>query len=286
MVRLKLNKWLLYGLVAALVSCKTTQPGMGRATPTTAMSQDEWRTVNKILQLGLDREALYTLVDSIKPMSSLVVRSYPIANTDSTLKASGNVVPPADEKYIDSIAYLQNALNKLNLPDLKIVAVPYKNSGGKKLLLQLSAIRISSLNKLLADKKRFFGQFGLVPGADPYLVVSTIENADKYERFRGYGYLFGYPDYAVDFFVHSAQSTEGQSRVAPRKFFNIPAYAGSKGYFVYAYPDNEKPTVAVDSILYYKAEKTLQQYRSIRNQYLEKDSSLNALKLLQTLRKK
>ncbi len=261
-----------------LLSCKSNKSLTG-VNP--SYTEAEKLLVDSILQYGLDHEALYTLLDDLKPMSSLVSYRFPLANTDTLTKTNANIVDRETQGiYLDRLYSVQQALNKMNFTDLRFVLIPYKASQGNKRLMQLSVVRISALDNLLKVKESFFGQFGLVPGADPAIVVSTIENADKYERNRGYGYLFGYPDYAVDFFIEAAVNTKKNNELAPREFFQIPVYAGDKGHFVYVYPKEHKLNLANDSILYYKAEKTLMNYKKIRNNYLNADSTVRAHQLL------
>lgn len=261
-----------------VLSCKSNKP-FTEVKP--SYTEAEKILVDSILQYGLDHEALYTLLGDLKPMSSLISYRFPLANTDTLKKTNANVVDRKSQgKYLDRLYSIQQALNKMNFPDLRFVLIPYKASQGDKRLMQLSVVRVSVLDSLLKAKESFFGQFGLVPGADPAIVVSTIENADRYERNRGYGYLFGYPDYAVDFFIDAAVNSKKNKELASREFFQIPVYAGNKGYFVYVYPKEHELNLANDSILYYKAQKTLTTYKKIRNNYLNADSTVRAHQLI------
>jgi hypothetical protein len=272
-------------LLLFFVGCGTQRAIVSQHTST--LNAYQYRLLDSILQDGLDHEALFTLLGNVKPMSSLVSFSFPIANTDSAGKLSSNMLNRVDHGvYFNRIATIQKAINSVNIPDIKIVITPYKATHSGKRELQLSAIRISSLDSLLKAKESFFGQFGLVPGADPALVVSTIECADRYERLRGYGYLFGYPDYAVDFFIDAFQQSDRSGKLVERNFFQIPAYAGESGYFVYAYPKSVTPSAAVDSALYYRAGEVLENYKRIRSNYLNTDSTLQSYKLLQDFFKK
>lgn len=270
-------------LLFIALSCKSRQPATSVSTPY-ATTGYEQHLLDSILQYGLDHEALYTLLTDIKPMSSLVTFYYPLANADSTKKTSWDVVDRNKQgAYLDKLYSVQQAVNKLNLPDLRFILVPYQSAQDSIRVIQLSVVRVSSLDSLLRAKESFFGQFGLVPGTDPVVVASVIENADIYERYRGYGYLFGYPDYAVDFFVDAAVESKKAKKVVPRNFFQIPVYAGDFGYFVYAYPKEHKPTSAVDSALYYRSTYVLEKYKGIRDHYINADSTLRGHQLLREL---
>lgn len=242
--------------------------------------------IDSILQTALDYEALYTLLGDIKPMSSVKLYRFPLANPDSARQTNANIVDREKHgRHLDRLYAVQQAVNRIDFPDLKFVLVPYKSAQDSFQIVQLSVVRISSLDSLLQAKEEFFGQFGLVPGADPATVVSTIENAGRYERNRGYGYLFGYPDYAVDFFIEAAVESAKAKKILPRKFFQIPVYAREAGSFTYAYPEDHTPTAAIDSTIYYRSGKVLEKYKNIRNNYLNADSTVRAYQLLQDMYK-
>jgi hypothetical protein len=267
----------LVTLFILLVSCQQKDVQTQHLSGTTA---DEQHLLDSILQFGLDREALFTILGDVKPMSSVISFYYPIANDDSTRRTRADIVDRATHgHYLDEIRAVQRLMNGLELPDLRFIVVPYQNAQDDKRILQVSAVRISLLDSLLQKQEGFFGQFGLVPGADPNVVASVIENAGVYERYRGYGYLFGYPDHAVDFFVEASLALNTSGDFVERRFFNMPSHAG-QGYFVYANPADYAPT-SVDSTIYYRAEALLSRYEDLRSQYLNADSTVQAYRLLQ-----
>jgi hypothetical protein len=236
--------------------------------------------LDSMLQYGLDHEALFTILGDVKPMSSIVTLYYPLANTDSTLRMSAGVIDSVlHGPYLDELQSIQYLMNKLDFPDLRFIVVPYQEAEGDKRVVQVSAVKISLLDSLLKKQESFFGQFGLVPGADPGVVASVIENAGVYERYRGYGYLFGYPDQAVDFFVEASFKLNTTGAFVDRSFFNIPVHAAAGGYFVYANPAGYEPS-ATDSAIYYRAGDVLARYEDIRGSYLDADSALQAYRLL------
>ncbi|MDR0658898.1 MAG: hypothetical protein LBG18_08225 [Mediterranea sp.] len=277
--------FIIISLVFVLIACRTRHIYKDVYTvPVT----DSYSCVliDSILQYGLDHEALYTLLGTIKPMSSLIDLSFPIANSDTFSSVNGEIL--SREKhgaYLDRIRIVQKAVNDIRLPDIKFVMIPYESPWRNRRNIQLNVVRISALDSLLKAKENFFGQFGFVPGTDPAVVVNTIEYSGRYERLRGYGYLFGYPDHAVDFFVKAFRTNDSTGQFVERNFFQIPVYSKNKGYFVYAYPKDMEPTAAVDSILYHRASHVLEQYRKIRPAYLNVDSTVQAYKLLKDLNK-
>jgi hypothetical protein len=271
-------------LCILLMSCRTNKTGTQLPIRPWADTYQQ-HLLDSILQFGLDREALFTILGQLKPMSSVITFYYPVANDDSTKRVSSTVLDRAKHgRYLDEIQAIHRLMNSLDFPDLKFIVVPYEHAQGNKRVVQISAVRISLLDSLLQKQESFFGQFGLVPGSDPNVVASVIENAGVYERYRGYGYLFGYPDHAVDFFVNAALEANTSGNFVSRHFFNIPAYAG-EGYFVYANAADYTPTT-VDSTIYYKGREVLTRYEKIRNQYMNPDSTIQAYQLLQDFYRK
>lgn len=273
-------------LVVSVISCNSTRNTVVKFEDSVALSSLEQRQIDSLLQWGLEHEALYTLWANIKPISSL--SSYTLLNLDS-IKKPGTTFHIASSKSggVDGLYDFQktvNRLNQLNIPDLTFVFVP--NSWGDDMrFVQLTVARRSVLNKVLEKKSSFFGPLGLVAGAEPHVVVSVIENLHRDERHRGYGYLFGFPDYAIDFFIKAGIQKEETGEFVERNFFRIPVYDGI-GSFVYAYPKDYTPTIETDSILYYKSEKVLNDYKAIRGKYLRNDSTLRAYDLLKDLQLK
>jgi hypothetical protein len=274
---LKLNIAVL--LLVLLQGCKVnTRPAKDRySTEVTIL-----RLRDSILQEGLDGEALYTLLGTIKPMSSVASFSFPLGNSDSSRRLDGDLVNRDSLRYLAKVKDIQRAIALIQLPDLKFVLVPYRLGYGKARILQLSVVRTSMLDSLLDAKRNFFGQYGFAPGTDPAVVVTVNEYEKKYERLRGYGYLFGYPDYAVDFFVNAFYQSDSTGKHVKRKFFQIPSYARAEGDFVYAYPEDHIPG-QLDSNLYTRSLQVLEQYKKVRPKYQRADSSLRAYQLLQDL---
>jgi hypothetical protein len=273
------NFLICFVTLSLLASCHTQQtktpaPGAHVADAQSAALLDS------LLHFGLDRAAVFTILGTGKPMSSVISFTYPIANGDSARRTSADILNRAEHgRFLDELRTVQGLMNRLDFPDLRFIVVPYQEAQDGKRIVQVSAVRISALDSLLRKQERFFGQFGLVPGADPNVVASVIENAGVYERYRGYGYLFGYPDHAVDFFVDASLALNTSGTFVSRAFFNIPVHAGKEGYFVYANPADYAPS-AVDSAIYYRAQDVLSRYETLRSRYLNADSTLQAFRLL------
>ncbi|MDB4775622.1 hypothetical protein OAG62_00715 [bacterium] len=85
------------------------------------------------------------------------------------------------------------------------------------------------------------------PGNHPAEIVAIVDRMPRADRWRGYGYLFGYPDHAVDFFVEAGVAADDGRAAGPgkdREFVHIPTHATDSGRFTYAVPLDHVPTIA------------------------------------------
>ncbi|PRD45554.1 hypothetical protein [Sphingobacterium haloxyli] len=252
-----------------LLSCKTQYQSLPQAG---VEINDDYRLADSILQVGLDNEALFTLLADIKPMSSLTSFAFPIANSDSTKLDSAFA-------YLAEIARIQRAVNSIHLDGLDVVFVPYAAAYGKNRSLQVSVVRTALLDSLLDAQQAFFGQFGITRGANPAMVVTANEYGKKYDRLRGYGYLFGYPDYAVDFFVKAFHTADTSGKHVERDFFRMPTFSSEEGNFVYAVPKGHR-IGELDSLMHKRAAGLLEEYKRWRPRYLRSDSTLRSQELI------
>lgn len=233
---------------------------------------------DSMLAHALDHEAIYTLLDTLKPMSSVKFLQYKIVSDSSTPAGAERIV--SNDSLLKDIKTYQRICNTLSNGDWQFIVVPFAMTYNGNRNIEIYVVRKSRFKSLLHQKQLFFGQWGFTADADPATVLPIVEYEKKYNRFRAYGYLFGYPDYAVDFFVNAAitSDTDTSIHLVPRDFFAIPVYASEKGYFTYAMPKNHQPT-SVDSSTYYKAMRTLETYKAKRQQYINKNGGLNATAL-------
>ncbi|GAA5220783.1 hypothetical protein [Membranihabitans marinus] len=170
----------------------------------------------------------------------------------------------------------------MDFDDLSFIMVPFRAKSDSTRAFQINVIRKSRMSQVINDHLDFFSYMGIVPETDPGIVLSTIENHEQILRLRAYGYLFGYPDYAVDFFVEAYYENQKTGEFVERDFFQIPVYSRKTGHFVYAMPKNHIPT-ATDSTLYQRSTEVLERYKKERPKYLNADSSLLASQLIRKL---
>lgn len=237
---------------------------------------------DSMLAYALDHEGLYSLLDTIKPISSVKFFSYSIAKYSIHSAVDHNIA--TNMVALDSISIYQRICNQFSNDKVKLVMIPFEQPYDGRRNMEIYAVNIQKFKSKIREYASFFGQFGITPDSDPAQVITIIEYENKYDRWRGYGYLFGYPSYAVDFFVTAGQQQDSSDQFVERDFFQIPVHAGEQGYFTYAIPKNFRPGV-VDSTLYNNAMIVLRRYKSLRGRYANK-KGFKAVKLWQKALKK
>jgi 5'-nucleotidase (lipoprotein e(P4) family) len=249
-----------------------------RADALERLSAEDRKLADSLMTLALDREALYTLWGDLKPISDVAFFTFPVARAASVPQGAANAVE-AGNPALRSISRLQNVVNAMNFGDLQFFVHPFKRADSGRRYLQVAVLRKSAVAACVRRNQAFFGHFGFVPESDPVSVVMATEYEDKYDRYRAYGYLYGYPEHAVTFFVEAARAQDSTKEFVKRDFFQIPVWSGKQGHFVYAVPKGYAPA-DIDSAIYNAAAVILEQYRAIRPQFMNADSSLRAVELL------
>jgi hypothetical protein len=219
-----------------------------------------------MISYALDHEALYSLIDTLKPISSVKLLRYAIAK-DSSMK-DGDELVVSQDSLLNKIEVYQKICAAISNGDWQFIVVPFQRTDKKIRNIEIYVVRKSKFENVLKMYSSFFGQWGFTEKSNPAFVLTTIEYETRLDRNRAYGYLFGYPSYAVDFFVESTKIQEADinKKLISRDFFAIPVYAGVKGYFTYATPKGYQPTIT-DSTIYNKATITLEKYKAVREKY-------------------
>lgn len=222
-----------------------------------------------LLLRALDSEALYTIAGGLKPMSSgfvstsIKVEAPDLAEAEATRQAL-----PAFTCGGEIAAGLHH------------FAAVYQGSRS----LEAVVFHRPALEGLLTRHQPFFAPFGLSRSSDPMEVVMTVEYAPPAPRLRGYGYLFGYPDYAVDFFVEASETQRaeeektGKGTLVPRDFFSLQTFRGERR-FVYAVPKDHAPNAA-DAALKAAADALYADYAARRARHITGDTSAGVLALV------
>ena len=266
-----------------LAACAPTRPlaerGAAVCYDLSALAPDEQVTADSILAVGLDHEGLYTLAADVKPVSSLAQVSLLLARPDTVPEGVRAAAPPGFEDAAAHAARLYRIAAALRCGTVQTVVVPFRRADDGLRTLHVAAVDVARLDGILARDARFWAALGLTPGADPALVVTVTEHAATYDRWRGYGYLFGYPEEAVTFFVEAGREADSTGQFVERDFLHAPVFARASGHFTWAVPRGHTPTRA-DSLRLDAAAEVLAEYRRRRPAYLRPDSTLRAADLL------
>jgi hypothetical protein len=259
-------------IIFTIAACNTTNHSFNKAFR--SMTNAEKVIADSLILNALDHEAIYTLIDTLKPMSSIQFYRLPLLSNNTVQKDSAYQV----------LATLQNIANKLSVADWQFVLQPFERGDSIYKNIELYVFRKSKLQQKIEEQTTFYKTLGITSGASPATVLAITEYEQKYNRWRSYGYLFGYPEYAVDFFVNAGKSQDSTKQFVTRDFFAIPVFASTTGHFTYATPKSYKPNV-LDSSLYYNAILSLAKYKRLRVKYVN-DNKTNVFKLLKKCAKK
>lgn len=225
--------------------------------PAHAFQQPEYSRADSlladsVLSLTYKNQGLYTLYDDLKPISS--------------------------------VARFEIDFNKLERvcawlsQDSVFLFLPLRNdSPPGRGMVSIMAVNQERFKKELAGNPEFWSSKGLDPTQCPSVVLAEIETYDVSNRHRAFGYLYGYPHYAVSFFVEAHESLYQAGVELPRSFFTIPVYSGMEGKFIYAYPGDQQPREE-DLELLEKAETVLEEFRAGFEPFREDNPDMPFLK--------
>jgi len=248
------------------------------------LSAENRARADSILAGGLDNEALFTLASDpdrglpLKPISSLTQRRMGVARAEDTPPGAREATNP-EHPDLAEVRELQEVIRALECGPVRAVLLPYRATQDSTRTVQVVMVHQGRLDDILARDASFWGQWGLVPGADPATVVTVVEYEASGARFRGYGYLFGYPEHAVTFFTEAAAEMAETGEFVTRDFFQIPVHSRETGRFVYAVPEGYEPAEE-DLAIREEAARVLEAYRARRPAFTNPDGTLRAVELL------
>ncbi len=200
----------------------------------------------------LDSEALYTVVGGLKPMSSrFATYLIPVKTPDTaTLEEARQILAVfrcGDAFHADIL--------------------PFHRLQNDRRYLEAVIFYRPALERMIEGYHSFFAPYGITPRTHPMVVALAIEHDPDTSRNRGLGYLYGYPKYAVDFFVESADKQKETKTLVPRDFINIPTFSHATNRFTYAVPKGHRENED-DRRLRAQAARILSAYRERRARYI------------------
>ena len=219
--------------------------------------QSQAPTAESMALKMLDSEALYTVTGGLKPVSEGFWQTrFPEAQDTS---------PDVDAA--------RAALATLPLgPDFEAGVYVFAAPSGGKRSASAFVSHKPSLRAIIARRWDVFEPLGVTLATPPKQVLESIDRAPRSARWRGFGLVFGYPDYAVEFFVEAGEKQADTNKFVERDFVNLPTYATDRGRFVYAVPkghieraeDKQLKAITADIIV---------RYREWRKVYLDEQNS-------------
>jgi len=212
----------------------------------------------ELLLKALDSETLYTIVGGLKPMSSgFATYHFSVANPDlREIEEARQILATwrcGETLFADVHHFAKTAIDSKTKLEMRFAeAMVYHRWSAAAALKKHAA---------------FFAPYGLSANAHPVEVALAVEYSAPGPRWRGYGYLFGYPDYAVDFFVRAGEEQEKTGQFVKREFYSVPTYVADQRRFVWAVPVGHQERDE-DRAIKQQAEKILAAYRERRGRYI------------------
>lgn len=188
-----------------------------------------------LMGAAADHEALYTLVGGLKPMSTGIWAGS-FAVDDPEL---------ADLRGVR--AALAPLRNDVWYADVQVFEIIHDGQRS----VHAFVVHRAALARMIERLEEFWSPWGITVCTHPSEVVAVVDRMPEADRWRGYGYLFGYPADAVNFFVEAGLSAKDGREVGPgkdRQFVQIPTYAAKTGRFTYAVRLDHSSTAADEAI--------------------------------------
>ncbi len=216
----------------------------------------------KLVLRALDRGPIFTLLGDLKPMSTDIWQ----VPLDS---------PDLDLGMVDRVRRIMSVFNdERTYGDVITITHTLKNQ--QKRELQAVVFDRVALATTIERHPDYFGKYGITESSHPLHVAVTIEHLPTLDRERGYGYLFGYPDHAVDFFCNARRKWTQTGEFVKRDFVTINTF-GPNG-IVWAVPEGKK-THPENQRFVARADQINDVYRELR-----KKCGDNHVKLLSSVR--
>ncbi|MEM7559974.1 MAG: hypothetical protein AAF394_12710, partial [Planctomycetota bacterium] len=182
----------------------------------------------ELLLQALDSEALYTFVGGLKPISEGFFSTF--FQTD-----------PPEVEELERVREAILPWQCGNQFETGVLAFHHLRDGERYASAWIAST--PALTIKLKERFEFFGQLGVSQQASAESLLTRIEGARiPAERWRGFGHAFGYPKFAVDFFVRAGEHEAATGEFVERDFRQYPTHARPTGNFVYAVPKLSSPS--------------------------------------------
>ncbi len=253
---------LFFGLATVTASEPTDEPGRlcprhpqavprMECFPIERLPDEERHLSETILLRALDREALFTLVGGVKPVSDGFWSRWAVDRDRS------------------EVASVRNALAAWTCGDAYAAGtLAFSVSDQGKRYTSAWVARRPALKACIRRHRADFAHMGLTPDSPPREVMAAIESAEQPgDRWRGFGRVFGYPEHAIDFFTAAGLHQRETGEFVERDFRQVPVFRADTGRFVYAVPEGAAERDE-DRRLREEAGPILAYFRALRPRYV------------------
>lgn len=221
--------------------------------PIEALHAESREKAERLMIRMLDSEALYTVAGGLKPISEGFWQTR-FPETETTTPE------------IEQVREILGATVSCGVELTAGVHIFVKSFDGKKNAAAFVAHR-ASLQRMITRHPLVFEPLGITPLMEAGQVIERVDRGPSSLRWRAFGLLFGYPEYAVDFFVKAGESQQQTGKFVERDFLSIPTVLGSTGRFVYAVPKGHVENDA-DRELQRQAAPIFEEYQQRRAHYI------------------
>lgn len=215
----------------------------------------------------LDSSALYTLIGGLKPMSGFMASfirhriSLPRFHEFRSLRRSLQAIE------------LERQILAALFPGPELFATVHSSPDSehfrsdRTFAFGLLAHR-ASLSAAVTRHQAFFAPYLITPSSHPLEVMLAAVNDTSPSSARAIGYLMGYPDYAIDFWLESRARERATGRKIPRAHVFVPTYS-KRSNFAWAVPKGHR-TCPEDQAILDRAATIFDAYRLRRQHYIGK----------------
>ncbi|WP_417887051.1 hypothetical protein [Zunongwangia sp.] len=262
---MKITKYIILSFVLLLTNLVLAQEGT---------QKDILSYADSIAKQVLEKEGLHTVYNGLKPISTVQYLDFKIDSVTTEFIAP--------KKVKEQLEFIQKTLDLLENENIGYVLLPFKAVYGTTRNYEILVYHRKSVEELIKKKSDFFLKRGIIESISPERLLTLYEFEEKSDRFRAYGYFFGYPDHAVDFFVEASKSFQETGNFVERDFYQLPVANGEDGRFVYAVPKGLIPN-EIDKEIKEAAAKNVEQYLKLKNKENIQSSQYPFLALLLSL---
>ncbi len=224
--------------------------------PVSSLEEADQLESRKLLLKALDSEAIYTLVGGDKPVS------------EGFYSTRFRIAPP-DVSEIEKHRQLISVWKCGTSISAGIMTFEQLHEGERFAAGWLASE--NDLRRLRKNHADYFGALGITESSTAESVMLSIERSSRpEERWRGFGLVFGYPSYAVEFFVRAGLHQRETGEFIERDFRQYPTFQRPTGGFVYAVP-KVTPEQSEEAELRARCELVLKEYKTLRKEFCEGD---------------